>query len=158
VWCTAGGQGNEHSCNWMASTQMKRSEESVRPEPHQKKKFFRKLSWPLPWKHKKGHVCRARRRRWQLLMHQPRSCIWISTRRQGYRRSRLHSPSLLSPPLPYTLYISEPPTIFSQEKHHSDKNQHKCFHIHRSIIKYCHVLCDLRSCNPNLLIRFELHW
>jgi hypothetical protein len=55
-------------------------------------------------------------------------------------------------------YIFESLTTFSQEhQHHSDKNQHKCFHIHSSIIKYYHVLRDLCSCNPTLSVTFELH-
>ena len=55
-------------------------------------------------------------------------------------------------------YIFDSLTTLSQEhQYHSHKNQHKCLHIHRSIIKYYHVLCDLCSCNPTLSVRFELH-
>jgi hypothetical protein len=35
-----GGQENEHSCDWMPSQKMKRSEESLRPVLCQKKKIL----------------------------------------------------------------------------------------------------------------------
>lgn len=70
------------------------------------KEFFSwKLPWLLPWKHEKGFVCLAERRKW-LLLHNTWSCVWMSRRRQSNRRSRLPSPSLPLPPLPYTLILS----------------------------------------------------